>query len=119
MVLPKLIKKMSNPFRLILILNSHLRILGTSGILFLAKRVFYKNKIIKVRIKGHKHSILLRNNTSDITVFYQVFFEKSYTVNYKIFPEIIIDCGANIGLSSIFYTIKFPNAVIYAIEPEL
>ncbi len=110
---------MQNPFRLILILNTHFKILGIDGILFLLKRIFYKNRIIKIRVKGYLEPIFLRNNTSDITVFYQIFFEKSYAVNYRIDPKIIIDCGANIGLSSIFYKIKFPNAVIYAIEPEI
>lgn len=109
---------MKNPFWLILKLNIHFKILGFDGILLLFKRVFYGNRIIKIRIKGYSQPIFLRNNTSDITVFYQIFFKKSYVINYRITPKIIIDCGANIGLSSIFYKIRFPNAVIYAIEPE-
>jgi len=109
---------MKNPFRLILILNNHLNILGIGGILFLIKRILYRDKIIEIRVKGYLHPIFLRNNTSDITVFYQIFFEKSYAVDYRIAPKIIIDCGANIGLASIFYKIRFPNSVIYAIEPE-
>lgn len=110
---------MQNPLRLILLLNTHYKTLGVNGVLLLFKRIFCKNKIIKVRIKGYPYPILLRNNTSDITVFYQIFLKKSYSVSYKLDPRVIIDCGANIGLSSIFYKIKFPNAVIYAIEPEI
>jgi FkbM family methyltransferase len=33
-------------------------------------------------------------------------------------PEVIIDCGANVGLVSLFYKRKFPKATIVAVEPE-
>jgi FkbM family methyltransferase len=31
---------------------------------------------------------------------------------------LIIDAGANIGASAVFYTLKYPDAKIFAIEPE-
>jgi FkbM family methyltransferase len=34
-------------------------------------------------------------------------------------PKIIIDCGANIGLSTLYFRRQFPNSVIISIEPEL
>jgi FkbM family methyltransferase len=110
--------RMQNPIRLLVLLNTHFKTLGINGIILLFKRILYKNRIIKIKIKGYPYPIFLRNNTSDITVFYQIFLEKSYTINYRVEPKVIVDCGANIGLSSIFYKIKFPNSVIYAIEPE-
>tara|TARA_R100000935_G_scaffold58846_1_gene98511 strand:+ start:3646 stop:4410 length:765 start_codon:yes stop_codon:yes gene_type:complete len=109
---------MRNPFELISTLFFHYRVLGVGGILLLFKRVLYKKKTIRVKIKDYKNWIYLRNNTSDVTVFYQVFLEKSYAHNYQTDARAILDCGANIGLSSVFYANKFPNAKILAIEPQ-
>lgn len=33
-------------------------------------------------------------------------------------PKFIIDCGANIGLSAVFFAAKYPAALIVAIEPD-
>lgn len=33
-------------------------------------------------------------------------------------PRVIVDAGANIGLTSVFYSNKYPRAKIFAIEPE-
>lgn len=55
--------------------------------------------------KEIKHPIYLRNNTSDIPTFYQVFYRLDYELDYKNIPEVIVDCGANIGLSAGFLKI--------------
>lgn len=58
--------------------------------------------------------------SSDFSVFKTVILEKQYNIDLKIdrFSEItIIDGGANVGYTSIFYKDKYPNARIIAIEP--
>lgn len=69
-------------------------------------------------IKGKHHPLYLRKNTSDISTFNQIFIynEYKYSLNFK--PAFIIDCGAYIGLSTIFFRDNFPDSIIVAIEPE-
>ncbi len=66
----------------------------------------------------HYPKIFLRKNTSDIDVFNQVLVNLEYNINEEINPKIIIDAGANIGLTSLFFSNKYPGAKIIAIEPE-
>lgn len=74
---------------------------------------FIYNRFIK-RIK-----IWIRWNSSDVNVYYHTFVIREYSLPYKIEdPRFIIDAGANIGLSAIFFNQKYPSAKILAIEPE-
>jgi len=62
--------------------------------------------------------IYLRNNSSDMDIFNQIFIDKDYNINLSIEPKVIVDCGANIGLTSLFFAVNFPSASIFSFEPE-
>ncbi|MCB4799715.1 FkbM family methyltransferase [Neotamlana laminarinivorans] len=96
----------------------HYKVLGISGIILLLKRNFNYFEILNVKLRNYKFPIELRNKTSDLGVFYQVFLAQSYQLNYYLEPKVIIDCGANIGLATIFFKNKFPKSKIISIEPE-
>jgi FkbM family methyltransferase len=74
-------------------------------------------KTSNIRLKGIKHPIQVRPNTTDRLVFREVFLFKSYAIDWKE-PKIIVDGGGNIGLTSIWFTHQFPDAKIYTIEPS-
>lgn len=66
----------------------------------------------------------LRKKGSDINVYKQVILGKEYQsvidfliINQKS-PSFIIDCGANIGLTSMLFGNNFKDAIIYSIEPD-
>ena len=87
-----------------------------------------------VEIPGLKNPIWLRPRTSDaetlIQVFalaeYDVFGTRQYAWLSNRYEEIvsgggrplIIDCGANIGLSAIWFSSRYPKAEIVAVEPH-
>jgi FkbM family methyltransferase len=65
-----------------------------------------------------QHPIHFRNNYSDLAIFEQVFINKEYNLNLNFTPKSILDLGANVGYASLYFTYKFPNANIIAVEPE-
>lgn len=110
----KILQILILPYKILL----HFNILGWQGILLLFKRNIKAFNSFCIFLSKYKYPILLRNNTTDVCVFYQVFLAKSYDINYGFEPKVIIDCGANIGLSVIYFKNRFPDAKIIAIEPE-
>jgi FkbM family methyltransferase len=64
----------------------------------------------------------LRRFAGDIFILYEVLCDKCYLVPPTMLPRdsvrIILDCGANIGITSLFFAARYPNARIYSIEPD-
>lgn len=71
-----------------------------------------------IKIKGIQFPFSLRPYTSDLRTFDQIFLDKQYDIDINFTPMIIVDAGANVGLFSILYKNKFPNAKIACIEPD-
>lgn len=62
---------------------------------------------------------MIRKGTSDIRVFKQIFLDEVYYFFPQDFtPKVIIDAGANVGYSAVWFACKFTSAKIMAIEPE-
>lgn len=75
-------------------------------------------------LEKEQQKFFLRKKTSDILVFEQIYINKEYSmlINHMLINgktiHTIIDCGANIGLTSCLLTIMFPQAKIYSLEPD-
>lgn len=91
-------------------------------------------RLMTLRMKGVSHPIALRPGTTDWRVLHQIFVDQDYNsasqphksavgrfyqdaLDQSDVP-VIIDCGANIGLTSIWYAQHYPHARIIAVEPE-
>jgi FkbM family methyltransferase len=74
--------------------------------------------MIKVDRDDIKFPFYLRFNTSDVPTFDQIFMAQEYDFKVKTPPKVIVDAGANIGLTSILFANRYPEAKIIAIEPE-
>jgi len=92
---------------------------GIFGVLlFLYSKVSHTKPLFRQKLAGVKHPFYIRIGTTDASVLKQVFVERQYDYPLPISPGVIVDAGANIGLSAIFFANRYPDALILAIEPE-
>lgn len=61
-------------------------------------------------------SFRLRPNTTDFDTYEHVFVMKQYDIHINFKPRTIIDGGANIGMSAIYYALRYPDAKIISLE---
>ena len=92
---------------------------GFKGLVLVAKsRLLHKLVEVAVSVPGIPDPVHVRLRTSDVSVLSQVFLTEGYKLELLKQPRVIVDAGANIGLTSIYYASKYPDARIFAIEPE-
>ncbi len=99
-----------------------LRYVNKFGILK-AIQIYYKTRLTnsnRSKLNIFKEfSILLRPKTSDIYVFDLVFLWDEYgRQKYINKINFIIDLGANIGLTTLYFHKEYPEASIIGVEPE-
>jgi FkbM family methyltransferase len=63
------------------------------------------------------HDVRLRIDTSDPTVYEQIFLEQEYRLD-DVDPEFILDAGAHVGMTSMYFALRYPRAKIVAVEPD-
>lgn len=70
----------------------------------------------KTCIHMNRRPVYLRVGTSDLQVWKDIFVGMEYAVAVKGEPKFIIDAGAFIGLSPIWWAMRYPEALIVAVE---
>ena len=95
----------------------------TQTILYLLCRAFGRGTV-KLRVKGLAHPLVLRVYDSDFKVLRTVFFEREFDLAGVLPHDVvqrpmrfIIDGGANVGYSSVYFAKVHPQARIVAVEP--
>jgi FkbM family methyltransferase len=94
------------------------QLFGVRGMLLLLKKYLKFGPIITFSSSRFLFPIFIRNNISDFPIFYQVFLNREYSIQYDFEPKVILDCGANVGFASVFFKNQFPHSKIIAIEPD-
>lgn len=89
---------------------------GYAGYLCMLDELLGQEHVRPITINGYQ--VHVRTNTPDLDVAISCLCEKEYDHIRLSAPKTIVDAGANIGTSSIFFAIKYPGARIFAIEPE-
>jgi FkbM family methyltransferase len=103
---------------------------------------FYHHRLLPGRRPGPRSfpvpdcpmRVWMRPGTTDWHVYEQIFIRRDYELDglaqsSRLMADyanlladgkrpVIIDCGANIGLGTIWFKLAFPEAVIYAVEPD-
>lgn len=75
----------------------------------------------QVNVKGVSDGIRLRSHTTDISVLSELIVADGYEPVLKWIespPRTIFDLGANIGLASLWFLSRYPEASVIAVEPE-
>lgn len=78
--------------------------------------LIFKKKYIA--IPREKITLELREKTKDLETFGEIFLSNIYNIDLPIIPLTIIDAGANVGLATIFFRIKYKQSKIVSIEIE-
>ena len=102
-------------------LVSYVRIFGLTGLYYACYVVLSRRKkLVRVARRWSRFPLYVRLNSSDVVLFRHIFIESEYEIVRRVSGpvEVIIDAGANIGLASVFIAGLYPDARIYALEPE-
>jgi len=71
--------------------------------------------------RWHDRTVFYRPGTSDRGLVYEILIRKPHKAEYhvddRVKPKVIVDIGANIGITSLWLNRKFPDAKIYSFEP--
>ncbi len=73
---------------------------------------------LQIAVPGSSVRLSVRLGTTDIYVFNSIYRAGQYDWDFPVAPKVIIDAGAYTGLSSAFFAMRYPDAVIIAIEPD-
>jgi len=69
---------------------------------------------------GYDKTLLLRPFAGDLFVLYEVLLDRCYFVPRSLLSpnsvQVIIDCGANVGITALFFAGRYPNAKIFCVE---
>jgi hypothetical protein len=67
-------------------------------------------------------TLTVRPFAGDLFVLYEVLAFKAYHISSALLPadnvRVIVDCGANIGITSLFLAARYPRAKILSVEPH-
>lgn len=80
----------------------------------------FRLKSFSIAVPNSDVAVTLRSGTTDIPIFHQVFISRDYESQYlPTAAKNIVDLGANTGLSAVYFGIKYANARIVCVEPDI
>src|SRR6476660_2675755 len=90
---------------------------GVRGVLAISSyRLTGLPKEIAAQPLGIQNPIHIRLRTTDASIYSSILLGGEYAFDLPFSPKIIVDAGANIGMASIYFAHRYPEAKIIAIE---
>lgn len=77
-----------------------------------------KSRLFSFRDPHTGFRITIRLGATDAAAYEQVIVNAEYAAALAPPPEYIVDCGANIGLATLYFSWRYPDAKIIAVEPD-
>lgn len=77
-----------------------------------------KNGTTELPIGIGSDRIKLRNGTTDIKIYEQIFLNHDVKLPFNFPAKTIADCGSHIGCSALYFHLEHPNAEIHCFEAE-
>lgn len=95
-----------------------------------------RDSTVRVQLRGFASAFWVRPRSSDLDVALQIFLARDYDLSrfqpyklhildlcHRICREgnipLIIDAGANIGASTLWFALNFPDCQVFAVEPDV
>lgn len=99
---------------------SSFSLFGPYGVALVAKaRLLQRPMEVSVSISGIEHPFHVRLRTTDVSLVSEMLQNAEFDLDLSAPPRVIVDVGANSGITSVYYANKYPQARVLAIEPEL
>jgi FkbM family methyltransferase len=99
--------------------RSYLRSFGMRGLsTAIGGKLVHHAAELTVSREDLRAPLCLRLPSADFAAYQQVMVKRDYDFAVTRPPRTIIDAGAHIGLASVWFANRFPNARIVAVEPE-
>jgi FkbM family methyltransferase len=91
---------------------------GVLGTLTLLRQRSTDVDVFKLPIKGFSTPVYCRSKGSDFAVLRQVIGWQEAAIRFDHPPKLVIDAGANVGYSSLVFSMHYPTATVVGVEPD-
>jgi FkbM family methyltransferase len=85
---------------------------------WLVTRLRWRPRFAPFNIRLHKWNLQLPDVASFLSSYKAIFLDQIYAFTYEDNCPRILDLGANVGLSVLFFKMQHPGAVVVALEPD-
>ena len=100
-------------------LKMYYRNFGLRGIFAIsAYRLTGMPEEIIARPPGIRYPVHIRVRTADVSIYSSILVGEEYAFELPFTPRVIVDAGANVGMASLYFAHRYPDAKIIAVEPE-